>query len=62
MGYVPQIIIEYVVDIIMKATFALLLYCCIFWYYMGRRRLDQKREKYTMKSSSMWLLAILATF
>ena len=29
MGYVPQIIIEYVVDIIMKATFALLLYCCI---------------------------------
>lgn len=62
MGYVPQIIIEYVVDITMKGTFAILLYCCIIWYYVGRSRLDQMREKYTMNSSSMWLLAVLATF
>ena len=61
LGYVPQILINYVIDLIFKLTFVIMLYSCIFWYVCGKRKLQSEPETYMMKSGSMKLLAALAT-
>ena len=42
LGYVPQIIIDYIVDIVMRASFATLLFCCVIWYRLGQTKIDRE--------------------